>query len=294
VKIKNILTVLDKPKHAQTALAEAVKLQQLTAAHLDLAAFRHNALYDHEHAFDAKQRKQLKHQVVEECKEWMVEQAGSLTDTANTRMRTIWSKDIAGWLVDEVSERPVDLVIKSLHLKKELMYTPTDWQILRTCTAPVMLKTTGRRKKSSGVILAALDFSRDDAKRRRLNKKVMDAAACMAELSGSTVHIVYALEFSTVLRDLDIIDVNVNKKSVLARIMPNVERFLAPYGISKSRMHFPVGKAGQVINSKAHKLNADLLVLGTGVHRLRRAVGLGSTTEKVLTRANRDVLTIHS
>ncbi|MEQ9452408.1 MAG: universal stress protein [Pseudomonadales bacterium] len=293
MQIRSILTVLDKPKHKQTAFEAAQQLQEQTGANLDLVAFRFNSLYDHDGALDKEQRRQLRHKVVADSRAWMKELAADSTVPEKTKMRTIWTSDIADWLADEVIERPVDLVVKSIHGSKTFTYTPTDWQILRTCNVPVLLKSTQRRRKPGNVVLVGLDFTRADAKRRKLNQKAMDAAKCMAALTGAKVHGVFALEISEVLRDLDIIDKKVTRKSILGRVMPDVEQFLAANDLPKSRMHFPVGKAGRVINSLAHDLNADLLVLGTGIHRVRQAIGLGSTAERVLPRAYRDVLVVH-
>ncbi len=293
MKLKSILTVLDKPKHAQVAFDAAAKLQASSGAHLELIAFRHNTLYDDQHSLDAAQRKSLKRELVAKSNAWMDELATGSVDKNNTKRRTIWSKDIAGWLADEVEEHEVDLVIKSVHSRKTLLYTPTDWRILPTCKVPVFAKSA-RNKKPSGVVLAALDFSRDDATRRRLNNKVMKAATAMAAQTGGVVHTIFAIEISEVLRDLDMVNPQVSKKKILTKIESQVEACLAPFDIPKSRRLFPVGKAGKVINSHAHKLYGDLLVVGTGTRKIRQAIGLGSTVERVLTKAHRDVLTIHS
>ena len=94
------------------------------------------------------------------------------------------------------------------------------------------------------------------------------------------------------LQDLDVVDARISKKSVVEKIRPDVEAFLAPYDIAKSRLHFPVDKAGRAINSKAAELNADLLVVGGGVHKVKNWIGLGSTAEKILSKAHRDILVV--
>ena len=292
MKLSSILTIMDKPEDRQLALAQSATLQRQSGASVDLIAFRYNQLYDHGHVLDAKQRRTMRREVARDADGWrqaLIEK--SALDPDITRGRTIWSKDIAGWVADELEKHPVDLVVKSMRPSTEFLHKPTDWYLLRSCPAPVLLLSP-RRSKTSGRIIAALDFSKTNAKYRRLNNTVLRAAARMAQLRGGTVHCVYALEISPVLRDFDILDKSVNKKSMLAKIMPDVERTLAPFGIPKSRIDFPVANVGDAIQAKAHKLNADMVVVGSTAHPMRQRLGLGSSAERIIAKSRRDVLVV--
>jgi len=149
-----------------------------------------------------------------------------------------------------------------------------------------------KARNNPGPVLAALDFKHSDAKHRRLNSKVLQAAHDYAALLGVPVHVVFAIETSQVLRDLDITDAQVSKKKVLQKIQPVVDRTLAAYDISKSRTHFPVGKAGQVVNTRARDLRCEVVVVGASVHKLQQSLGLGNTAERILTKASTDVLVV--
>ncbi len=297
MRLSSILTILDKTKHQQTALTRSLELQKLADAHLELMAFRYNAMYDSRTTLDAKQRKKLRHAMVEEAEAWqgdLVEdlvKKGAPEDALSAR--TIWASDIADWVHDEVTEKPYDLVVKSIHYQPQgLFYTPTDWNLLRTCPIPVLL-TTNKKRKRSGKIIAALDFSQTGPKYRHLNMQVLLAAHSMAELFNAKVHCVYALEVSDVLRDLDIIDARQAKQRMLDKAMPDIQRALDAFGVPVSRRHFPIGKPGQVVQTKAHQLNADMIVVGTAAHRVRQMLGLGNTAERIITRARCDVLAVH-
>jgi len=293
MKLTSILTVLDRPSEPPLALEKSAEMQALSDADVSLIAFRYNAMYDHAQSLTGSQRKSLRHQVVEEAQCWREALvAKSDLDASKTQHRTVWSKDIATWLADELASEPRDMVIKTLHPSNEFLYTPLDWKILRTSPAPVML-LSNRQYSKSKKILAALDFSQSSAKYRRLNNKVLQAASALAELHGATLHCVFALQISKPLRDLDIVDGPMTKKKLLAKLSPEIERTLAPFNIAKSNRHFPIAKAGDAIRSKAHKLNADLVVMGSSPHRLKQMVGLGGTAEKILSKLQRDVLVVH-
>ncbi len=297
MRLSSILTILDKAKHQQTALARSLELQKLSQAHLELIAFRWNAMYDSRTTLDATQRKKLKRAMVEEAEAWQITLVEELVNggvpAAALEPRTVWANDIADWVRDEVEERPYDLVVKSIHQQPQgLFYTPTDWNLLRTCPVPVLL-TTNKKRKRSGKIIAALDFSQTGPKHRHLNMQVLLAAHSMADTFGAKVHCVYALEVSDVLRDLDIINAREARQRMLDKAMPDIQRALDAFGVPVSRRHFPIGKPGQVVQTKAHQLNADMIVVGTAAHRVRQMLGLGSTAERILTRARCDVLAVH-
>jgi len=293
MRLSSILTVLDKPKHPQTALEASIKLQQPSGAKIDLVAFRWDALLDASSMFDAKQRRHLRHQINTKCADWqaqLIEQTD--IDADHTSARMIWSKNIADWLVDELKLNAKDLLVKSVHGKGSMLYTPMDWQLLRACSTPILFSRT-KKNRPSKRILVALDFSHDDTKHNRLNNKVLQAACCFAELTGSELHCIFAIEISPVLRDLDLVDAKVSKRHFLEKSESFIERTLRAFDIPKSRRHFPIGKAGQLINAKAHQLNADLIVMGTSAHKFRQVIGLGNTAERILTKARTDVLAVH-
>ena len=107
------------------------------------------------------------------------------------------------------------------------------------------------------------------------------------------MHVVFAVEISQVLRDLDIVNETVSKKKVVDKVTPELERLLKPYHIPKSRIHMPVGKVGKVVAQVSRKANADLLVVGSFAHRAKQLVGLGNSAERIVTKAVCDVLAVH-
>lgn len=289
MKLASMLTILDRPEHPQTALKRTLKLQQSANADVEWVSFCWNSVYEDRNLFDAKQRRELRHESVEQIKDWQRQQLKSVT---KPKTRTIWRKDIAPWVRDHVIDHPVDLVIKSSRTPGVTGHSVTNLELLRSCPSPVMLVRPGKQK-GSGNVMAALDLRSQSAKHRRLNVRVLAAAHHMAKLYGGKVHCVFAIEVSQVLRDLDLINPAKQKKRIVAQCRPELDALLAGYDMPKSRIHQPVGKAGQVVNQAAKNIKADLLVVGSYAQRTRQLIGLGSTAERLLTRAPCDVLAVH-
>ena len=142
-------------------------------------------------------------------------------------------------------------------------------------------------------MLAALDLRHNDKIHRHLNCNVLAAAHELARISDAKVHVVFAVEISQVLRDLDIVRESVSKAKVVERVSGELNRLLRPYDIPKSRIHMPVGKVGSVVAQIGRKIKADTLVVGSHAQRVKNLVGLGGSAERILTRAVCDVLAVH-
>ncbi len=290
--LKNVLVVMDKPKHPQAAFERAMKLHRSTAAHLHLAAFAYHPMVDQQETFDVHQRNAVRKEIIRERTEWLrgvVLDAGASFE--NLTIEVIWTKHLADWVAERAAIDGYDVVVKSTHHSEALLHTPTDWTLLRNCSAPLLL-VSGRSWRKKPVILATLDLERFDRNHVALNKRVLDAAQTMATLYGGTLHCVFAVEISRVLADLDIIDARKAAAAARARASQRCVELLKPYGIPKSRIHMPTGKVGHVVNQISRKTKADLLVMGTTARKGLRGLVIGNSAERVLAKARCDVLAL--
>lgn len=292
-QFSSILVILDKPKHSQTALERALTIQQATGAHLHLVSFSWLAMAEHKDVFDAHQRRAMKKAVVDERKQWVRQIVlDSKLSAADISTEVVWTNDIAGWVCARAEMDDVDLVMKSVHQSKTLNHTPLDWQLLRHCAAPIYLAST-KRRRATGNVLATLDLRSDDRKHRTMNLRVLDAAKRFADMENGNMHCVSVVEYSVVLRDLDIIDVRKKRKTMRENSKQLLEALLEPYAIPNARVHMPAGKVGHTVANTANKLKADLMVIGTSTHRKLSELLIGNSAEKILNTASCDVLAVH-
>ncbi len=289
---QNLLTILDKPKHPQVALYRSMALQHHYATHVDLVSFCWHSMVGAAGPFDTHQRKQLKQSIVNERKAWLREllRDKELTDR-DISLQTIWTDQIADWVCASLAKQPRDLVLKTLHRSGGLLHSSLDWELLHRCPVPLLL-TTDKKHARSGRIIAALDLRSTDAVHERLNHKVLALAHRLAEAYGAKVHCISVFEYSEVLRDLDVIDVREKRRAFLKAHEAQLNELLKPYGVPKSRQHFPAGKVGQRVQQLSHKLNADLLVVGTHARRVRQRMHLGNSAQRIVAKSICDVLAV--
>lgn len=293
MRIDTVLTILDKPKHDQLALARARVVAGRARAPLTAAAFCWQPLAAGSSSLSERDRAAIKDRLVEERRLWQRELLAAQTlETLDVKQKTVWTDDIAGWVAREVRKTSGTLIVKSLHKSRTLLHTPLDWRLLREAQAPVLLAQP-RQRRAVRNVLAAIDLRHLDGMHRRLNENVMDAATTFARLFDARVHCVYAVEVSQVLRDLDVVDARRALQNARDSTRAALADLLEPYGIAPAEVHFPVGKLSQAVSTVARKVKADLLVLGTSARRFKQRLGLGNSAERLLTKAVCDVLAVH-
>ncbi len=295
----SVLVILDKPKHEQSALAEAKSLLlRHPEMHLQLVSFVWHAMVEQKNVFDASQRRAIKREIVRVRETWLrdlVRDEG--LSAASISIEVVWTGDIAAWVAQAAGNS--DLVIKSVHKSRTLIHTPLDWALIRTCPRPLLLvggwkgKNRRKKKRSESDVIATIDLRNEDRKHRMLNLKVLDAAARFAELRGGRLHCVSVVEYSEVLSDLEVIDPRKVRKEAVAASADFLEALIKPYGIARTRIHRPAGKVGHMVAQTVRKTGAGLVVVGSAARRGLGATLLGNSAEKILERSPADLLVVH-
>lgn len=296
--MQRVFTILDKPKHPQNALAHACRMREALGSKLTLASFCYEPMAAGLDSTSESRRK-LRQAIVSDRSEWLYALAAEQQLSGkDIRQRVIWSAAIDDWVARFLDPGSTDLIIKTAHPSgQRFLHTPLDWSLLERSTVPIWFvrsaPTAGRRRKKKGPVLATIDLRHDDRLHRRLNEAVLAAAAEAASLLDTQVHCVSVVEFSRVLRDLDLIDPKAKRRRYIERAQDRLATLLDGYNIPASAQHFPTGKVGQCVLQVAAKQKAQLLVVGTNARRSRQKFVLGNSAQKILSRADRDVLAVH-
>jgi universal stress protein E len=289
----SILVILDKPKHEQVALERALTLARAGGSHLHLVSFCYLPMVDRSDVFDTHQRRAIKKSALAERRRWL---DGLIRDrdlaAADISTEIVWTDDIAAWVTKLVSGNGPQLVVKTVHHSRTLLHTPLDWALLRQCPVPLLL-VSGALRKASGAVLACIDSAGADARHRRLDKRVADAAAWLSDLSAAKLHVVSVVEIHASFEDLEYFDSRKNRSKAKQATADYLNQVVADLKVTKSRMHLPFGKVGQVVADVAEKQAVDVVVVGTGASRGLGAKLLGSSAEKILSRVSCDVLAVH-
>ncbi len=291
--MEKLLVIADKEDGKNVALARAASLQAATGAKITLLGFCYvNISNPNDLKFATLSRGQLEKHVVANRQKELEKLARQLKiKPKNITIKAIWGKDIAQAIISHCSKHNVDMVIKSAHRSETLLYTSTDWQLLRSCSAPVMI-TASKSWKKKPRIVAALDLSTTIKSKIALNHKVFKHALALANSLDQEVHIAHAIRTPQALIDLDIIDSRKYISKKRKEVQATAKAFCEGYDVDPGCVQLKAGPPEKIIPSIASKLKADVVVTGTVGRRGIKGKLMGNTVEAILNRLHTDVIAI--
>lgn len=183
-----------------------------------------------------------------------------------------WSSDWYGSIVNESKKHDPELIMMPLVRRPSehgRIFNESIWRLLRTAKYPVLVVQPSSQAERK-VILAAVNFQSHKPEYQRLNDLIINRGQWLAATHNAELHIVNAYKDS----------LNYPDRSQLATAT----------AVNTANIHVRAGEPGEVIAGVANELKADILVLGI---RARASRWRGNTSEKIITKINCDLLTIH-
>lgn len=289
MEFNRIFVIADRDDRQQQALRTAVDLARGNAARIRLVGFVHDALADNPKLLSATAARRLQTGMLADKRGWLEAAAAKHAKTdATIEIDTVWTKDVGSWVRDNVTRKEWDLVVKSANRSESLLYTPTDWRLLRESPVPVLIARDRLRKRPAKV-LATIDLDTAEAAQKALNRRVLTAASAAAGRLGAELHVVYAIPVSTLAQDLDLVDSRTLERRTARRLAPEIAALAEEFGLPATRFTIKAGPPERVVDGIASKLKVALVVMGTIGRKGLKGRLLGNTAEKVL-HANRSNL----
>jgi universal stress protein E len=288
--MKRLLVVADPYGSPLRIIARAIALASRLQARLDVVGFVYEHLRNLPIRLDEADLRRFQEDLVEKHRREILEKLSQTAREVEINIEVHWEKRVADWVIRRVEERHYDLVVKTGHRSETFLYTSTDWQLLRRCRVPVLLLADKRWRRGAQV-LAAVDLGTRVKRKVALNYEIVGAAASMATALGCQLHIGYAVPFSKVLRDLDVLD-KAQLRRQGKRLAQAFQRSIADRGVTVKAMHVVMGAPEKALVSLAAKNGIGLIVVGcVGRARLAGRV-IGNTAEQILRLVKADVLAI--
>lgn len=284
--LSRIFVIAERDDRPQLALKAAIDMARGTAAAITFVGFVHEAMVEQAGMLSATENRRLQRAMLAERKR-VLDDAVTRHANADVRIETRveWAKDIGAWVRENVDARSYGLLVKAGHRSENMLYTPTDWQLLRECPVPVLIARDGLRKRA-GRILATVDLGSEESVQKALNRRVLSVAADLAQRLAAELHVLYAIPVSVLAQDLDLVDGHALERRVQRKLARQIEALAAEYALPANRIKLKAGPPERVIDGMASKLKATLVVMGTLGRKGMKGRLLGNTAEKVL-HANR-------
>lgn len=295
----NILVFIDPSQVSQGALERAVDIaEKANDIKITLFLCCYDLSYEMTSLSSAEERQAMRQIVIKENKEWLKTLALPYQKKGLTiNCEVIWHHRPFQAAIIEVLKNKYDLVIKSTHQHSKLsaiLFTPTDWNLLRKCPVPVLL-VKHHKWPEKGNILCAIDCkSIQDEEHHHLNRQILSEAKTMAKVINANVHIVnaYPSPPMNIMLELPEFDPINYEDGLKVFHQKTLNEYAEEYKISQQRTHLVQGLPEDVISEVAQDIDAELVILGTVGRTGLSATLLGHTAEQVIDNLNCDLLAL--
>jgi len=298
-KYHNILVFIDPTKEPQPSLERAINIAEKDKEiKITLFLCCYDLSYEMTSLSSNEERQTMRNIVIKENQEWIDTLILPYKEKGlNINTLVVWHNRPFQAAIIEVLKSKYDLVIKSTHQHSKfsaILFTPTDWNLLRKCPAPVLL-VKHRHWPENGNILCAIDCkSIEDEDHHQLNQQILIEAQRMAKMLDANIHMVNAypsppMNIMLELPEFNPIDYENDLKNFHQKTL---NEYAQNYKIPTSQTHLKQGLPEEVICEVAEEIDAELVILGTVGRSGLSAILLGHTAEQVIENLNCDLLAL--
>ncbi|GAB59063.1 universal stress protein UspE [Rheinheimera nanhaiensis] len=293
----NILVVLDPTSEPQKALNRAVELVRLQGGKLTAFLSVYDFSYEMTTMLSGDERESMRQAVIKDRELWISEYlAAPRAGGINIDIKVVWHNRPFEAIVHAVLEDSYDLVIKGTHdhdVLKSMIFTPTDWHILRKCPCPVLLVKDHDWPKG-GNIIAAVNAGSEQEHHLSLNQRVIAKAQQMAAMLSAKTHLVNAFPGTPVNIAIEIPEFNPQEynSTMKHHHTDALTKLATQFDIAPEHSHVQEGMPEDVIPAIAKTLDAEMVIIGTIGRTGLSAAIIGNTAEHVIDRLDCDVLAV--
>lgn len=294
---QHLLVVLDANQDEQKALSRALHLARLQPARLTLFLSIYDFAYEMTTMLSGEEREQMRESLIQDRKEWIA----NCLQQHNVGQHQIdicvqWHHRPFEAIIQKAMHSQCDLIVKGTRKHDTLhsvIFTPTDWHLLRKAPCPVLLVKDHEWPQHSSV-LAAVNAGSDSEIHQALNDEILRSAAYIGKKLNSHLHLVNCYPGAPSAIAVEIPEFDTHQYQVSVR--EHHEQALADIArradVEFSGLHLCEGLPDTEIPKVANELDAELVVLGTIGRTGITAALLGNTAEHVIEQLNCDLLAI--
>jgi len=295
----NILVYIDPTKESQPALERAVDFAKKdNKIKITLFVCCYDLSFEMTSLSSSEEQQTMRSIVIKENQEWLNALAAPYQEQGITiATQVVWHHRPFQAAIIEVLKNQYDLVIKSTHQHPKLsaiLFTPTDWNLLRKCPVPVLLVKHPSWPANSNILCAIDCKSIQDDEHHELNAEILKEAESIATLLNANMHLVnaYPTPPMNIMLELPEFD-PINYENDLQKFhQKTLNEYAKSYNIPASQVHLRQGLAEDVICDVAHEIDAQLVILGSVGRTGLSATLLGHTAEQAIDNINCNLLAL--
>jgi universal stress protein E len=298
--IKSILVVVDPTREEQPAVERAALIAAQVGAELQLFCCHYVSLALAYPLPAAIPSYDIRSRFLKEQGARMKAMAANLsTRGIKTHTDVRWEFPLDEGIERKVGECSPDLVVKDTHHHSALgraIFSPTDWNLMRSCPAPLWL-VKPQAWPAEPTLLTAVDPFHTHDKPAALDHELLATGLYLQSQLNGRLHVAHAYSTLSYLPAplLEGAAVAVGDAAASqAYHQAGLDQLMSGYEVPAEQVHLLEGMPREALPGFGQQLGANLTIMGAVSRgRLQRLV-IGSTAETVLDQLSSDVLIIKS
>ncbi|MDH3373087.1 MAG: universal stress protein [Gammaproteobacteria bacterium] len=300
--ITKILSVVDPTADEQPALGRAAWLAKNTGAELELLVCYYNEYLSGDRLFDSPSLEKARHEVMANQEGHLEELAEPIRATGVVVTTTAkWDHPLYEGIVRHAVAAGADIVFKDTHhhsAVERALLTNTDWNLIRTCPAPLWL-VKPHDVADSPVFVAAIDPMNQHDKPAALDDEILQVSKLLGEKVGGHVHAFHSYDpriavatatanaYIPVSLPFDEIEQQMHEDH--QKRFGEITSF---HGVDDDHAHLVAGLTHEELPLIAGNLKADVVVMGAVARNRWKRLFIGATAERTLEHLPCDLLII--
>ena len=295
INYQHILAVVEMERDTQPALSRAQEISHKTGATITAMLVVYDLSYDMTTMLSPDEREAMKDAVTKEHASWLSEHLRQL-GFSHIDIVVQWNNRAFEAVIHHVIDNDIDLVVKATKRHDDLasvIFTPTDWHLLRKCPSPVLL-VKEHDWPEGGQIIAAVNVGSEDDEHNLLNDKLTVIANDYAKLLNGNVNLVNSYPSTPLNIAIEVpeFDPDAYNNSVKHHHQAEMAGHAKKYGITTANTYVKEGLPEKVIPMVAKDIDAELVIIGTVGRVGLSAALIGNTAEHVIDELDCDVLAV--
>ncbi|PMH46520.1 universal stress protein UspE [Vibrio sp. 10N.286.49.B3] len=294
-----ILVIADINNDEQPALTRAIQLAKKSVSKSQVTFFLsiYDFSYDMTSMLSLDERDAMRRGVIQQRELWMKSVAEPLLDESiDFNVKVVWHNRPYEAIVAEVYGGEHDIVIKGTRKHAALesvIFTPTDWHLLRKCPCPVLLVKQAPWPEKAN-IMASVHVGSENDVHLGLNDNMVTQLLDLTNRLDATPYLVNAYPITPVNITIELpeFDPTTYTDAVRGYHLTAMKSLRQKHGLDEDQTVVMQGLPEDVIPETAGELKAAMVILGTTGRTGLSAVFIGNTAEHVIDNIDCDVLAL--
>jgi universal stress protein E len=301
-KISKILSVIDPTIDDQPALRRAAWLAKRCGADLELLVCYYNEYLSGDRLFDSPSLEKARTEVIANQEQHLEELAEPIRkDGVTVTTTAAWDHPLYEGIVRRVIASGADIVFKDTHHHSAVtraLLTNTDWNLIRTCPAPLWL-VKAHELADPPVIVAAIDPMNQHDKPAALDDEILHLSKLLGGNVKGDVHAFHSYDPRIAVATATAnayIPVSLPFDEIEQQMHEDHEKrfneITSFHGLDNDHSHLVAGLTHEELPAIANTLKADVVVMGAVARNRWKRLFIGATAERTLEHLPCDLLII--